>query len=113
MTSQDEGATSRPWVAMPDDQGNTNDLICTIWSGKPGHGEIVAYVPVITGWHRRRDMPYEANARLIVTAVNSYDAMRGALEKIAAFDGDKGGNMKKARYIARSTLHQLAQVDGD
>jgi len=58
--------TPGPWNAAPNDQGQTQAPICTVWdSNVLGYGHVVAYVPVI---HCRKNMPYEANAHLIAAA---------------------------------------------
>jgi len=69
--------TPGPWNAAPNDQGQTQAPICTVWdSNVLGYGHVVAYVPVI---HCRKNMPYEANAHLIAAAPELLEACKAQL----------------------------------
>lgn len=67
--------TPGPWEARPQDQGQAFEPICTVWEGTPGEGHVVAYVPLR---HAKKEMPYEANARLVAAAPALVEALKMA-----------------------------------
>lgn len=69
--------TPGPWEARPDDRGAGSYPYCTVWAGPPGlNGSVVAAIRLDD---EGRELPFEANARLIAAAPELLEALKGVL----------------------------------
>ena len=109
-TAMREEATARPWAADPDDRDGMEWNVHIVDASEPDNR--IAFMS-----NGPRSV---ANAALIVRAVNSYDAMREALQMAAdyiskvsdRFDGNDTEGFHAAEVAERAIRAALSQGDG-